>query len=758
MLEAPQVVDVGSVMGGYTLMRELGKGGFGTVFLGEDPRGGLGAVKVMHAHHTHDDDFRERFAREIDLVRQVSSFCTARVLGADPHGSPPWVITEYVAGRTLARVIAEEGPYEESALYRLAVSTATALAAIHAVGVVHRDFKPENIMVAPDGARVIDFGIARALEGTRASASALIGTPRYMAPEQLEGEDVTTAIDLFAWGAVIVFAATGADAFAGPSQASVMRRVLMDEPDLEGVPESLRTVVSRCLAKDPAERPSSRALLGWLLGYEDLGGGAPHGTGAGGGAGEVTGTTEVLDHGAVLSHGEGVGTGRISLPPRGRGEPDTDASADPDAGAGDARGGAGVRSTPVPAADSGVRPFVFQGREYDDPFALAEAMQMDWGGARAVLESAPQRQALRRWQPADSPLRELLAEKPESPEHTEALVVWAIAYMGPELSPVYRELDMSFDNVVDGDGRLAPWVGRVEGLRAKIASGLLDPMSMHHCTDPGGHGCVPGRPCERYTEVADSVREVSEVVEAYRAWSVEASSLYTDDRLVFDIDVLEVLNEEAPDHRERTVEELVELATMKLPRGPTAVAVADAVQSAPEERRGLVAAVLAAGHAPLSRFKQARIDLRSLSGRAAQDERNQRSIRRINKEIAELEQKSAFGGASFVQIGIAAVCLLILAPASLDAEMAGLMVVCILAAVVLTVTSFVPTLNKSSEISELRERRSRLASVRAPADLPGFDASRHGPEEGLRVLEKAEARLPEVAAPGSPYMSEGPAR
>ncbi|MBE3002415.1 serine/threonine protein kinase, partial [Nocardiopsis sp. HNM0947] len=387
------MVDVGSEVGGYTLVRALGEGGFGTVFLGEDGRGRQGAVKVMHPRHARDDDFRERFAREVELARQVSSFCTAQVLEADPHGSPPWIVTEYVAGSTLDRVIAEEGPYTENALYRLAVSTATALAAIHAVGVVHRDFKPENIMVAPDGARVIDFGIARALEGTRASASALIGTPRYMAPEQLEGEDVTPAIDLFAWGAVVAFAATGADAFAGPSQGAVMRRILMDEPDLDGVTESLRPVVQRCLAKDPAGRPSSRALLGSLLGYEDLGGGSSVGKGAGEGAGEGPGTTEVVDSRAVLSHGEGVGTGRISLPPRAREGSEADPDGVPEAGAGSGvrsvdpdgvDGAAGARSTPEPGRVSGVRPYVFQGREYDDPFALAEAMQMDWGGARAV--------------------------------------------------------------------------------------------------------------------------------------------------------------------------------------------------------------------------------------------------------------------------------------------------------------------------------------------------------------------------------------
>ncbi|MBE3002087.1 serine/threonine protein kinase [Nocardiopsis sp. HNM0947] len=730
MLEAPQVVDVGSELGGYTLVRALGEGGFGTVFLGEDGRGRQGAVKVMHPRHATDADFRERFAREVELARQVSSFCTARVLGAAPHGSPPWVVTEYVAGQTLARAIAEEGPYEESALYRIAVSTATALAAIHAAGVVHRDFKPENIMVAPDGARVIDFGIARALEGTRASASALIGTPRYMAPEQFEGKDVTTAIDLFAWGAVIAYAATGADAFAGSSQASVMHRVLMDEPDLDGVPASLRPVLERCLAKDPAERPSSRVLLGWLLGYEDLGGGSSRLKGVGEGAG----TTEVVDHGVVLSHGEGVGTGRISLPPRASAaRPEGDAGG---RGTGVPDGaGAGVGSTPDPDRNSGARPFLFQGREYVEPFALAEAMQVDWGGACAAVESAPQRQALRRWLPADSPVRALLARRPISPEETDRMVAHVIAHMGPELSPVYRDLDMGIDTLFDENGALADWTRQVERLWSKITAGLLEPLSLHHCTDPDGHGCVPGRPCERYIDAATSVREAHEVVEAYRAWSREASAPFTDDRLVFEVDVLDVLNEVNVEGQGGTVEELVELATLFLPRGRTAAAVSEAVRRVPDERRRLVAAVLARENLPLGRMQEAKHDLLSRS-------KNEiriwgRSIPGIGGKIIELEQKFIYRRSSFLQIGLAAVCLLVLAPiAAVASEVLTASFVAV--ATVLILTSYVTSLRESDA-------------------LPGFDRTRYSPAEGLRLLEQAEARLPEVAMPGSPYAASAAA-
>ncbi|MFL1379330.1 serine/threonine-protein kinase [Nocardiopsis protaetiae] len=263
------MIDVGSEVGGYRLARRLGEGGFGVVYLGEHSDGRRGAVKVLHGRHLDDGDFRERFAREVALARQVSSFCTAQVLDADPDAQRPWIATEYVDGPTLASVVLKEGPRSGGDLYRLAVSTATALAAIHAAGVVHRDFKPENILLGRDGARVIDLGVSRVLEGGRASASATIGTPRYMAPEQVEGREVTPAIDVFAWGAVIVFAATGRDAFEAPNQAAILLRIISGEPDVSGVPETLLPLVRRCLDKDPRNRPSAREALVVLLGYTD---------------------------------------------------------------------------------------------------------------------------------------------------------------------------------------------------------------------------------------------------------------------------------------------------------------------------------------------------------------------------------------------------------------------------------------------------------------------------------------------------------
>ena len=262
-------------VGGFRLVRSLGRGGFGEVFLGERPDGTRAAVKLLHTAWAEDTDMRRRFTAEVDQARRVSSFCIAAILDADPEAERPWIATEYIEGPTLQQAVAAEGPRSGSALQRLAVSTATALAAIHAAGVVHRDLKPDNIMLAPDGPRVIDFGIARAVEATSVTASGVIGTVGYMAPEQLEGARLTAAADLFAWGAVMVFAATAHQAFPGPTQASRIARILSSEPDTGGVPEPLATVVRACLDKDPDRRPDAAALMDHLVTGRPLATGAP---------------------------------------------------------------------------------------------------------------------------------------------------------------------------------------------------------------------------------------------------------------------------------------------------------------------------------------------------------------------------------------------------------------------------------------------------------------------------------------------------
>ncbi|NYI93854.1 putative Ser/Thr protein kinase [Streptomonospora nanhaiensis] len=252
--------------GRYRLVERLGRGGFGDVFLGVAPDGSRAAVKLLHASWARDDEMRRRFAAEVEQARKVSGFCIAPILDADCAAEQPWIASEYIEGPTLTAAVRDHGPRRGVDLQRLAVSTATALAAIHGAGVVHRDLKPDNILLAADGPRVIDFGIARAVEATSVTASGVVGTVGYMAPEQLEGLRLTAAVDVFAWGAVMVYAATGREAFAAPTQAARATRILTGEPDTGDLGEPLLPVVLACLDKDPARRPTARGLLDLLLG------------------------------------------------------------------------------------------------------------------------------------------------------------------------------------------------------------------------------------------------------------------------------------------------------------------------------------------------------------------------------------------------------------------------------------------------------------------------------------------------------------
>lgn len=255
---------VGQEVGGFRLVRELGSGGFGSVYLGEDLAGRRAAVKLLHPQLARDPQVRRYFSLELVNARRVQGFCLAEVLDADADAERPWIATEFVQGPTLAQAVREHGPRTGGDLLRLAVQTITALSAIHAAGVVHRDLKPANILLGPDGPRVIDFGIARALDADTSSATR-IGTLGYMAPEQIEGTALGPAADLFAWGAVIVQAATGAEAFPGPTQAARINRVLNHPPRTGDLSGPLLDIVLACTAKDPAQRPSARQVLDMLL-------------------------------------------------------------------------------------------------------------------------------------------------------------------------------------------------------------------------------------------------------------------------------------------------------------------------------------------------------------------------------------------------------------------------------------------------------------------------------------------------------------
>jgi serine/threonine kinase PknH len=249
-------------IGGYRLRGRLGAGGMGVVYLAFTPGGRPVALKVVRPEFGDDAAFRARFRQEVAAARRVHGMFTAQLLDADPDGSPPWLVAAYVAGPSLAQAVAEHGPLPAGSVLALVAGVAEALAAIHEAGVVHRDLKPSNVLLAADGPRVIDFGIARAAEATELTQTGIrVGSPHYMSPEQVRGGAVSAAADVWALGAVAVFAATGRPAFGEGSEQAVMYRVLHEEPDLTGCPDAVRAVIGGCLARDPAARPSPSQLI-----------------------------------------------------------------------------------------------------------------------------------------------------------------------------------------------------------------------------------------------------------------------------------------------------------------------------------------------------------------------------------------------------------------------------------------------------------------------------------------------------------------
>ncbi|WP_162795063.1 protein kinase domain-containing protein [Nonomuraea lactucae] len=249
-------------LGAYELSGRLGEGGQGVVYLGtrgEDTY----AVKLLHGPV---GDERAAFLREVELAKHVARFCTAQVVEAGFDEGRPYIVSEYVDGPSLQRHVALTGPRSGAALERLAVSTATALAAIHRAGIVHRDFKPQNVLLGFDGPRVIDFGLARALDAAATVSGRGVGTPAYMAPEQITASAVTRAADVFSWGATMCFAANASAPFGQDSVAPVLHRILTAPPEMGRLDGRLRELVETCLDKDPRNRPSSRELLLQLLG------------------------------------------------------------------------------------------------------------------------------------------------------------------------------------------------------------------------------------------------------------------------------------------------------------------------------------------------------------------------------------------------------------------------------------------------------------------------------------------------------------
>ncbi len=249
-------------IGSYRLLGWLGSGGMGKVFLGMSADGRPVAIKVIRADLAQDPKSRVRFRREVAAARKVSGLFTALVVDADLDGPTPWLATAYVAGPSLTQAVRDHGPLPVRTLLALTTGLADCLSAIHAAGMVHRDLKPSNVLLAEDGPRVIDFGISQAAGASAVTASTLFGSPAFMSPEQVLGEDIGPPSDMFSLGAVLTFAATGQGPFGSGSAAALMGRVVINNPaNLSDVPEKLRQLIGSCLAKHPGDRPTAPELL-----------------------------------------------------------------------------------------------------------------------------------------------------------------------------------------------------------------------------------------------------------------------------------------------------------------------------------------------------------------------------------------------------------------------------------------------------------------------------------------------------------------
>jgi eukaryotic-like serine/threonine-protein kinase len=247
-------------LGTYTLIGRLGEGGQGVVYLGRDRDGDLVTVKLLRGGWAASQRARTRFMKEAAAARLVAAPHTARVLDAEVTGDRPYIVSEFVEGPSLQHVVEDRGPLTGAQLRKVALRTAAALAAIHRAEIVHRDFKPGNVLLGPDGAKVIDFGVARTLDSTPVTTGP-VGTPAYMAPEQIEEEPVGPSADVFAWGSTMVFVATGRPPFGSGSGPAVMRRVTERAPDLGDLKGPLRELIERCLDKNPAARPTAPQLV-----------------------------------------------------------------------------------------------------------------------------------------------------------------------------------------------------------------------------------------------------------------------------------------------------------------------------------------------------------------------------------------------------------------------------------------------------------------------------------------------------------------
>jgi Protein kinase domain/Septum formation len=252
-------------VGPYLLLGRLGSGGMGRVYLARSPGGRQVAVKVIRPQLAEDDGFRARFAREVASARKVGGLFTAQVVDADLDSPVPWLVTAYVPGASLAEAVEQQGPLPVPTLLALASGLAEGLSAIHAAGVIHRDLKPSNVLLAADGPRIIDFGISSALDAPSLTGTGLmIGSPGFMSPEQAEGTPVGPSSDIFSLAGVIIFGGRGEGPFGSGDTAALLYRVVHGTPNLDQVPDKIRPLLSRCMSRNPASRPTASQFLAEL--------------------------------------------------------------------------------------------------------------------------------------------------------------------------------------------------------------------------------------------------------------------------------------------------------------------------------------------------------------------------------------------------------------------------------------------------------------------------------------------------------------
>ncbi|MCZ7413332.1 serine/threonine-protein kinase [Streptomyces sp. WMMC897] len=249
------------VVGSFKLHRRLGAGGMGVVYLGSDRRGQRVALKVIRPDLAEDQEFRSRFAREVSAARRIRGGCTARLVAADLDAERPWFATQYVPGPSLHDKVNEGGPLAPAQVAAIGAALAEGLVAVHDAGVVHRDLKPSNILLSPKGPRIIDFGIAWSTgASTLTHVGTAVGSPGFLAPEQVRGAAVTPATDVFSLGATLAYAATGDSPFGQGSSEVMLYRVVHEEAQLQAVPPALTPIVHACLAKAAQERPTTAQL------------------------------------------------------------------------------------------------------------------------------------------------------------------------------------------------------------------------------------------------------------------------------------------------------------------------------------------------------------------------------------------------------------------------------------------------------------------------------------------------------------------